>query len=356
MTASSVHIVATGARTPLGLQGAPSAAAIRAGISRLGHHPFMIDQVGDPMAGALDDRLDPALVGSERLLAFAESALREACAPLKVAPVSRLRIPLFLALPEIRPGFSQRDVETVRSAIGRLEGLPIQITDVSVFPQGHAAGLAALETASRQLQQGIFETCLFGGVDSYFHPDTMEWLDENLQLAGTVSRSAFVPGEGAGFCLLMTERTRVELGLGTLGRVLSVTTGMETKLIKTSDICIGAGLTSVVQNAVACLSASDKINAVICDINSERYRCEEWGFVCLRLSQHFDDPTDYLSPADCWGDMGAASGPLFAMLACHAAARGYADGPRALLWASSEGGLRGAAVFETVRSKAGRAD
>ena len=45
--------------------------------------------------------------------------------------------------------------------------------------------------------------------------------------------------------------------------------------------------------------------------------------------------------------MGAASGPLFAMLACQAFARGYSNGPRTMLWASSEGGRRGAAVLES---------
>jgi hypothetical protein len=37
--------------------------------------------------------------------------------------------------------------------------------------------------------------------------------------------------------------------------------------------------------------------------------------------------------------MGAASVPLFAMLACQLAMRGYVKGPRTMLWASSEGGL-----------------
>ena len=81
-------------------------------------------------------------------------------------------------------------------------------------------------------------------------------------------------------------------------------------------------------------------------INGERYRGEEWGFVCLRLSNHFDDPIDYMSPADIWGDVGAASGALFIMLACQAAARGHAKGPRMMLWASSESGVRVAAVIE----------
>ena len=91
---------------------------------------------------------------------------------------------------------------------------------------------------------------------------------------------------------------------------------------------------------------NERINQIFCDINGERYRGEEWGFVCLRLSQYFDDPTAYLSPAECWGDMGAASGPLFAMLVCQAAARSISKGQRTMLWASSQRGLRGVAVLE----------
>jgi 3-oxoacyl-[acyl-carrier-protein] synthase-1 len=319
----------------------------------MGEHPFMIDQSGDPMPGALDSGLDPGLMGPERLLALAETALREACEPLSAVRGPRLQLPVYLGLPELRPGFTQQDAVAIRIGLARFEGLPIEILEVNVFTQGHAAGLSALATATEQIKQGEFEACLVGGVDSYFQPDTMEWLDENRQLAGAVSRSAFVPGEGAGFCLLMNERAHTRLGLGSLARVLTVAIGRETKLIKTSDICLGAGLTTVVQSAVGGLSSSSgRINAVICDINGERYRGEEWGFVCLRLSQYFDDPTAYDSPADCWGDMGAASGLLFTMLACQAAARGYAKGPRTLLWASSEGGIRGVALLETIGSGA----
>jgi len=349
---TSVYIVATGARTPLGMRSAPSAAAYRAGISGMSEHPFMVDQMGDPMPGALDVQIDPGLMGPERLLALAESALGEACAPLgKDAQASKLRLPLYLGLPELRPGFTERDAVAVQSGITRVEGLPFIFSQVNTYTQGHAAGLAALATATEHIQQGACEMCLVGGVESYFHPDTMEWLDENRQLAGAVARSAFIPGEGAGFCLLMTDRACARLGLSVLARVLVVATGRETKLIKTSDICLGEGLTSVVRSAVSGLpSGPERINAVICDINGERYRGEEWGFVCLRLSQYFDDPIAYDSPADCWGDMGAASGPLFAVLACQAAARRYAKGPRTMLWASSEGGLRAAAVLEIMNN------
>jgi 3-oxoacyl-[acyl-carrier-protein] synthase-1 len=320
----------------------------------MGEHPFMIDQSGDPIPGVLDSELDPGLMGPERLIALAETALREACEPLSNVQGHRLQLPVFLGLPELRPGFSQQDAEAVRIGLTRFEGLPIELSAVNVFTHGHAAGLSALAKATGQIRQGAFEVCLVGGVDSYFQSDTMEWLDENRQLAGAVSRSSFVPGEGAGFCLLMTDRARKQLGLSALARVLAVTIGKETKLIKTSDVCLGEGLTAVVQNAVAGLCSNyERINAVICDINGERYRSEEWGFVCLRLSQYFDDPTAYDSPADSWGDMGAASCPLFAILACQAVARGYAKGPRTLLWASSETGMRGAALLETTGTRVG---
>src|SRR4051812_23160469 len=101
---SSICIVATGARTPLGLAAAPSAAAVRAGITALADHPFMVDQVGDPMPGAVDAQIDPRIMGAERFLLIAETAMSEACTPLQSVRANELRLPVFLGLPEIRPG------------------------------------------------------------------------------------------------------------------------------------------------------------------------------------------------------------------------------------------------------------
>lgn len=340
-----VHIAAAGARTPLGIRAAASAAGYRAGISAVRDHPFMIDRAGQPMQGALDSRLDPRLVGAERFVALAEPALREASAPYTRA--SHRGVPLFLGLPERRPGFTERDIEAIRAGLTRMADVPIDVSAIYVSANGHAAALSLIEAAVAHMHEHAIEACLVGGVDSYFHPDTMEWLDENRQLAGTDARSAFVPGEGAGFCLLVNERALLKLGLGSLARVHAVASGWEDRRIKSSDVCVGTGLTDVVRRAIEDIAAgAETVDAIICDINGERYRGEEWGFVCLRLGQYFGDPTGYWSPADCWGDMGAASGPLFAMLACQAAARGYAKGPLTLLWAGSEAGLRAAAVLE----------
>jgi 3-oxoacyl-[acyl-carrier-protein] synthase-1 len=341
------HIVATGARTPLGLNAASCAAAVRAGVSAAREHPFMINRAANPIVGALDAALDPEIAGPQRLVHLLESALRQACEPLS-ASMTRLRIPLYIGLPSIRPGFAARDLAIIRDGITRLERLPFDVSDVETSCEGHAAGLAVIAVAARRIESGSIDICFAGGVDSYFDPDTLDWLDENEQLAGTESRSFFVPGEGAGLCLLVSQQMMKRLALSSIARVRAGALGRELRLINTSEICTGEGLTSVVRRAAQRLAGpTERINGVICDINGERYRSEEWGFVCLRLAQYFDDPVSYRSPADCWGDVGAASGPLFAMLACEAASRGYEKGPRTMVWGSSENGLRCAVVFET---------
>src|SRR5262249_11701878 len=195
--------VSTGARTPLGLQAPSSAAAYRARISGLVAHPFMVDHLGDPMVGGFDALLDPDVIGPARLLSLAETALREVCTPLKGAPKPRLRLPVYLGLPELRPGFSKPDAEAVRAGLARIGELPVEIVEVKTFTAGHAAGLAALAAATERLWQGAVEACLVGGVDSYCRPETLEWLEDTRQLAGADTRSSFAPGEGAGFCLLM---------------------------------------------------------------------------------------------------------------------------------------------------------
>src|SRR5262245_38870859 len=99
----SVHIAAVGARTPIGLTAATSAAAARAGISRVGTHPFMVDANGDPLKCAFDTVLDPALVASQRIAKLAQSALDQILKQLEGGQPLRDPLPVLLALPDMRP-------------------------------------------------------------------------------------------------------------------------------------------------------------------------------------------------------------------------------------------------------------
>jgi 3-oxoacyl-[acyl-carrier-protein] synthase-1 len=117
----------------------------------------------------------------------------------------------------------------------------------------------------------------------------------------------------------------------------------ETKLIKTDAIALGEGLTAAVSQTLA--GAREPVDEVYCDINGERYRSEEWGFVAMRLGTAFRDATAYRTAVNRWGDVGAATGALNLVLCAQAWQRAYARGPNAMIWGSSEGGLRSAVLL-----------
>ncbi|MBV1860450.1 MAG: hypothetical protein KUG77_18700 [Nannocystaceae bacterium] len=339
-------IVAVGARTPLGLRADATAAAVRAGVSRQSLHPSMIDGAGDPLRCALDGALDPDLRGVERAKVMAQSALSECWERLSTRG---LRASVWIGFAETRPGWSQEDsAQVMRHLTGDL-GEDTKLERVMTVPRGHASGLAGLELAIKDLQSGSVDVCIVGGVDTYLHHETIDWLDETRQLSTANNRSSFVPGEGAGFLVVTLPRTARSLGMPPLARVRGVCTAAEPHPIKTPGICIGEGLTAAIRGATAPLRLpEEKVADTFCDLNGERYRNDEFLYVPLRVWAPFVDSNRYQSPADCWGDVGAASGPLFAVLAVASGQRGYSRGPHALLWTSAEAGTRAAATLSLL--------
>jgi 3-oxoacyl-[acyl-carrier-protein] synthase-1 len=348
-----VHILAAGARTPVGLSAESTAAAVRAAISRHGLHPFMVDQQGDEVRAAMDGRLDPKVLGWKRMEAFLRSACAEALT--KVFREGPLAGPVLLlaALPETRPGFSEADA---RSLVGSLRDLAVGQSPVQIelAHRGHAGGLHAIELALQKITRREVELCLVGGVDSYLEARAIDWLQANRQLAAADVRSGFTPGEGAGVIVLGSDDARRRLRLPSLGLVRGIGTAVETKLIKTESVNLGQGLCQAMLKATRDLKPpAEVVDAVYCDINGERYRTEEWGFALLR-GQRVLGTGQYVAPVDCWGDVGAASGPLLCNLAVQSWGRQYAQGPRALVWAGSEAGLRAAAVIEAPAGARGK--
>ena len=144
---------------------------------------------------------------------------------------------------------------------------------------------------------------------------------------------------GSSFVALMRDEDARRLEVPEGPEVLGVGIASEARLIKSDDTCLGEGLTAAVGRAIASLqSPTEIVDDVHCDINGERYRAEEWGFVALRLGDAFRDATVYKTPVQGCGDLGAATGAVNLIRCTQAWRRGYAKGPRALAWGSSEGG------------------
>ncbi len=343
-----IVITGMGASTPVGRTVWASAAAVRAGISGFAEHPFMIDTAGGPMRVARAPWIADEEAKNGRISHLLLPALEEALRPLDAVPWQggRLRLSLELGLPPERPGlppdFSNELDESIAARFSE------RFFAGETFSIGHAAGLFALESALRKLSLGEEDASLVAGADSYLFPETLEWLEECDQLhgAGPLNNAwGFVPGEGAGALLLMGEERARSLGLPVYGRVLGVGTGREKNLIKTESVCIGEGLTTAFRGALSLLPPGTKVDALFSDMNGEPYRADEFGFTALRTKEYFEAAGDYAAPADCWGDVGAASGPLCSALAIISHYKGYGKGPLSLVWAGSESGERAAALL-----------
>jgi 3-oxoacyl-[acyl-carrier-protein] synthase-1 len=346
MKKNPICVISTGAVTPVGLNAAATAAAVRAGIAGFSEHPYMIDREGDPYVLAMAPL--PEIMGAERCIRLAVPAIQETLAPLKDGVGLHLGdVPVIIGLPEQRPGWPQELEKRFLETVEELSCGQCALEKPVFLAKGHAAGLLALEAAVSELIKGRSAFCLAGGVDSYIDPDTLDWLEEHEQIHMPVNAWGFIPGEAAAFCLLCHETTAEKYDLPVKARLLAVSTAMEENRIKTETVCIGKGLTQAVRNCLAALPTGCRVDHTVCDQNGEAYRADEHGFMLARLSEYFTDPADYMAPADCWGDVGAASGSLFVNLTVAAAEKGYAQGAHTLLWAGSEGGQRAAALLQT---------
>jgi 3-oxoacyl-[acyl-carrier-protein] synthase-1 len=352
MTFEPIYVVGLGASTPVGRNAWSSAAAVRAGISGFTRHPYMIDSAGEPMVVALAPWVDIAVTGVQRLQALLFPAIDQVL-QLRAGRAPQLRTALALALPEERPGLP---ADYSAQLLGSIQSEYADVfTATAVFPNGHAAGLLALQIVIRKLAQGDFDACVLAGVDSYLSPQTLEWLEacDQLHGAGPLNNAwGFVPGEGAGALLLVRNAVADQFHDVLLAQVLGVGTATESNRIKTQTVCIGAGLTRAFQAALQPMAQAEPVSDIYCDLNGEPYRADEYGFTCLRTKEYFKSASDFVAPADCWGDVSAAGTPLHIALAAIAGDKGYANDSTALVWASSEGGARGAAVFRVRRGDA----
>ena len=328
----AICIVGAGAQTPVGRYVLAAAAAVRCGISAYAEHPFMIDQNGEPMVVARADWLAEDLPIEDRIVTLAVDAAQEALSPLaeRVGGLRR-QIRVHLALSAVNlPAVTQRQGVLARFAAGI--AFAGDGTTIASVADGHAGGLLALENAVGQLRRGEAQFCLVGGADSWLDPARLEAIDRAGDLHSVNGSWGFTPGEGAGFCLVATSATARRLGLPQLAEVLAVGTAQETKLMGTDTVCIGEGLTAAFR---AVLDPQHRVSHSYCDFNGETYRANEYGFSVCRTRDGFADAGSFTAAAECWGDVGAASGPLAITLSIAAWSRGYAKGPVTLAWSSS---------------------
>ncbi|NTX05823.1 hypothetical protein [Myxococcus sp. CA040A] len=340
-SATMACIVGWGARTVVGLRAPPSAAAVRAGISRIVEHPYMVDKAGEPYRVALDRELD-SHERLPRIRALLECVMGEVLEAAPLSPASKVFI--FLALPERSRHFSQEheDVLVAHVAMGLAGRCRPVIKSLAL---GDAAGAVAVQLAVEACASSG-ALCVVVGADSDIDADLLEELDCSGRLMSSENRWGFPPGEGAGALLIASPSTARSLKFSVLATIDGVGSAREPHPDGSDGICVGQGLTEAFRGALSRLDVrTEPIDMGYCDFNGERFREREYAYALLRMQPGMlRGPSRFVAPSDCWGHVGSATVPLLTGLVIASGMRQYARGPRALVWASSRGPTRGAVV------------
>jgi 3-oxoacyl-[acyl-carrier-protein] synthase-1 len=354
-----VVITGIGVATSVGSQAPQALTSIAAGICRfreirsfqpavrdLGQH-FPANAVGAPA-----DVLGGSRSGVERLLALGRPALEEALADAELDDEGDLRdVDLLLAGAE-RPGAAAGSrLATVlpHRLFGRFAERA-RPSSPRYFPSGSAAALAALRAAMVRLRRDESRLCVVGGVDSWLDGATLAALDAARRLKTDETPDGFVPGEAAAFVVLEREEAATRRGRAPYARCNEVHVAREEHTIDKDSVCTGQGLSRCLGPVVASLRARGRTaRAVLCDLNGESYRSTEWAYALTRVfGAEAPPPATVVHPADCVGDVGAATGALLIALAARSIRRRPGDWDPTLVWCSSDGGERAACSLEAV--------
>lgn len=243
------------------------------------------------------------------------------------------RWPVFLAAPEKgRADDDGRFDGAIVAAIAEAAHMAVDVGRSRAIRAGHAGVAIAVAAALEEIARGA-PAVVVGGVDSYFHPDVLAWLDEEHRLHALDAENGFVPGEGAAFFVLGPK-----LGGAAPVSVRRAVVGREETVLG-DEPNIGASMTGILREL--CASApGERLAWSMSDVNAERHRVREWGLASGRGA--FADDAVHDRPVDDLGDLGAASGAVFAALACELYRVGGAKRSSVCVALASDGAERGA--------------
>jgi 3-oxoacyl-[acyl-carrier-protein] synthase-1 len=212
---------------------------------------------------------------------------------------------------------------------------------------GRAAGLMAIEKAMRMIEEDPSLLVLAGGVDTYYDLYVLGTLDMENRINSELTMDGFTPGEGAGFLLLTSEENAAADGFDILGRINAATSGEESGHMYSEEPYRGEGLATAVTEALVGLESNEmEIKTVFSSMNGENHFAKEWSVAYLRNQEKINTDFAMEHPADCFGDIGAASGPVMIGLALTGFAKDYIKRP-ALVYASSDRAPRAACVVSS---------
>jgi 3-oxoacyl-[acyl-carrier-protein] synthase-1 len=336
--AGRLCINGVGMVTPVGTNAPASAAAMRAGISRLQELPWFEithpDGETAPVIGAQVPALDEH-VGEARLKAMLIQAANEALDVTSLdnsAPLS-----IYMALP------SEDILETLGSSIKRLAtsfhylGQHYNLQGIVPVASGRAAGLTAIRRAISDFRKGSVANALVVAVDTLVVPSALSALQQSDRLREAPRFTGILPGEAAAAIVLQLNGNKTS---GPNLPVIAVAGSEE-------EAAYGEPThAEALANVLRYVGEKDNSNnrLVLSDLNGERYRALEWSLALGKSAWEYDSLRHWHA-AESTGDTGAASGLIACANAVQAFMKGYARSTSCIVWGASDAGAREAILL-----------
>ncbi len=341
----AVYLAGAGAVASVGI-GLPSvSAAVRARINQFRKSPrYPSTTTGQPLTLARLPGAETVPGEVARLRQMALMAAADCVATLRVtAPV-----PVFLSLPAERPGWGEAEIARLAAEVITNLPCPADADRSRMVATGHHGGLALMGEAAALIAAGEAEMCLVGGLESQGQA-TLDWLDRQGRLKGDEAPMGLIPGEGAGFVMLTSAAHIADLSQAVL--LQAAAQAEEPSPWYDGAPNTGDGLSTVLKALLD--PEGHQADVTYCDQNGEVWRSDEWSTAYLRTGAKHGHPLDLQHPADCWGDVGAASGPLLAALAWRDLTHAAPGGPQsALVYCASDTNPHRSAVLLAAQQQA----
>jgi 3-oxoacyl-[acyl-carrier-protein] synthase-1 len=347
----SLAVTGVSALTAVGDDAASTFAALRANVAGLVEHPFHEllphdpewDEA-EPLRAGIVPTIDPEIEGPTRLVGLALGALQALVRDAKLSRSELAECAFCLALPELGPDTAPWDL--ARSFASELFGNAgvAPTRGVEIDQSGHTGAMVALHAAARVFAERRASRCVVLAVDSFLDAARIaDWDERRRRLRSSRSRDGFLAGEGA-VALLLEPAGTAARSEAPRALVALPAFGQESSPIEGERAPDGKGLTDAIRRALAPLPDVAP-RTVYADHNGESHRSFEWGLAKSRLSPRLDDLV-LRHPADCIGDVGAASGALLVGLAAHERDRAGTHGVDLVLTASTSGHRAAALVSD----------
>lgn len=222
-------------------------------------------------------------------------------------------LPLLLAMPEPKIAVEAIPNKILIDNILDYCPLPIDDNKIHRLHTGRSAGIELLNLAQRYLYEFNEDFVVIGGTESYINIELLNLLENEGRLLYEQQHNAFAPGEAACFVVLTAKPA---LALAKNNQVISIDAvglGNEAGHLLSDLPYKGEGLSEAFSQALLS-QAEHCIDTLYCSLNGEAFWAKEQGVALIRHQQYMKENYTTEHPADCLGDVGAATGTLLLAL------------------------------------------